>query len=229
MDFAVVQTHITGEMSARRASGSAKGSARNIQVGDGKIQNVKLVLLGDMSVGKSSIALRFVRGEYTENALATIGAAFLTQKVNVSGQTIQFDIWDTAGQERYYSLAPMYYRGAQAAVVVYDITNMKTFTRAVKWIKELKQQANSPIVIVLVGNKADMAADKRTVSKEEGQSFAEENNLIFTEASAKTGMCVGDLFMAIAQTLASHGFSREQQDQNVKLGKDSKKKGGGCC
>ncbi|XP_052812841.1 uncharacterized protein LOC128240289 [Mya arenaria] len=220
-------------MSERGASRSATGSVRNIPAGSmsggGKLQNVKLVLLGDQGVGKSSIALRFVRGEFTENSEATIGAAFLTQTVSVSGQTIKFDIWDTAGQERYHSLAPMYYRGAQAAVVVYDITNKNTFERAVKWIKELKQQANSQIVIVLAGNKADMAAEKRTVPKEEGQSFAEENNLIFTEASAKTGMCVGDVFMAIAQTLASHGIPREQQDQNVKLGKDSKKKGGGCC
>ncbi|XP_052812842.1 uncharacterized protein LOC128240290 isoform X1 [Mya arenaria] len=209
--------------------------------GGGELQNVKLMLLGDQGVGKSSIALRFVRGEFTENSGATAGAAFLTQAMRVSGQTIKFDIWDTSGQLRYHCLAAMNYRGAQAAVVVYDITNMgaqaavvnithkETFTRAVDWIRELKQLANSQNVIVLVGNKADMAAEKRTVPKEKGQSFAEENNLIFTEASAKTGMCVGDVFMTIAQTLASHGIPRKQQDQNVKLGKDSKRKGGCCC
>ncbi|WAR11075.1 RAB5C-like protein [Mya arenaria] len=152
--------------------------------GGGELQNVKLMLLGDQGVGKSSIALRFVRGEFTENSGATAGAAFLTQAMRVSGQTIKFDIWDTSGQLRYHCLAAMNYRGAQAAVVVYDITNMETFTRAVDWIRELKQLANSQNVIVLVGNKADMAAEKRT----KGQSFAEENNLIFTEASAKTGI-----------------------------------------
>ncbi|KAH3708318.1 hypothetical protein DPMN_067765 [Dreissena polymorpha] len=123
----------------------------------------------------------------------------------------------------------MYYRGAQAAVVVYDITSQKSFTRAVSWIKELKQQANSQIVILLTGNKADRAADHRKVSKDEGQRLAEENNLIFTECSAKTGMSVGEIFMSIAQTMARHGVPSPEKDagKSVKLEKDSGKKG--CC
>lgn len=217
-------------MSGRRGSGSGpRMSAGSAPPGGVKVQNVKLVLLGDQGVGKSSIALRFVRGEFTENSEATIGAAFLTQTVNVSGLSIKFDIWDTAGQERYHSLAPMYYRGAQAAVVVYDVTNTKTFQKAVTWIKELKQQANSQIIMVLAGNKADMAADKRVVSREEAQTFAEENNLIFTESSAKTGMCVGDIFMAVAQTLAKHRPLAEPETKGMKLAGDSGKKKDGCC
>lgn len=214
-------------MSGKRR-GNEPGAA---PVSGSKVQNVKLVLLGDQGVGKSSIALRFVRGEFTENSEATIGAAFLTQTINVSNVSIKFDIWDTAGQERYHSLAPMYYRGAQAAVVVYDVTNTKTFQKAVSWIKELKQQANSQIIMVLAGNKADMASEKRAVSREEAQAFAEENNLIFTESSAKTGMCVGDIFMAVAQTLAKlRPQSAEPEGKGIKLGKDSgKKKDGGCC
>ncbi|XP_045177502.1 ras-related protein Rab-5C-like isoform X2 [Mercenaria mercenaria] len=214
-------------MSAKRR-GNDTGS---VPGGGSKIQNVKLVLLGDQGVGKSSIALRFVRGEFTENSEATIGAAFLTQTVNVSNVSIKFDIWDTAGQERYHSLAPMYYRGAQAAVVVYDITNTKTFQRAINWIKELKQQANSQIIMVLAGNKADMASEKRAISRDEAQAFAEENNLIFTESSAKTGMCVGDIFMAVAQRLAQlRPQAVEPEGKGMKLGKDSgKKKEGGCC
>lgn len=215
---------------SRKVSGSGpRASSGNVQQGGVKVQNVKLVLLGDQGVGKSSIALRFVRGEFTENSEATIGAAFLTQTVNVSGSCIKFDIWDTAGQERYHSLAPMYYRGAQAAAVVYDITNTKTFQRAVQWIKELKQQANSQIIVVLVGNKADMAAEKRAVQRQDAQSFAEENNLIFTESSAKTGMCVGDIFMAVAQTLEKHRPATESEAKGIKLAKDSEKKRDGCC
>jgi len=191
---------------------------------------VKLVLLGDQGVGKSSLALRFVRGEFQENCEATIGAAFLTQTVNVASTTIKFDIWDTAGQERYHSLAPMYYRGAQAAIVVYDVTNAKTFSKATAWIRELRQQANSQIIMVLAGNKADMASEKRTVSRDEAQAFAEENNLIFGETSAKTGMCVGEIFMDVAESLARNGLRPESEDSaGLKLEKKKTEKKRECC
>ena len=89
----------------------------------GRVFQFKLVLLGDSAVGKSSLVLRFVRGQFFEYQESTIGAAFLTQTVALNDTTVKFEIWDTAGQERYHSLAPMYYRGAAAALVVYDITN----------------------------------------------------------------------------------------------------------
>merc|ERR1712137_340787 len=91
--------------------------------GGGRVFQFKLVLLGDSAVGKSSLVLRFVRGQFFEYQESTIGAAFLTQTVALNDTTVKFEIWDTAGQERYHSLAPMYYRGAAAAIVVYDITN----------------------------------------------------------------------------------------------------------
>lgn len=215
-------------MSSRRES---RPNQEQISQAPSKVQNVKLVLLGDQGIGKSSIALRYVRGEFTENSEATIGAAFLTQTTSLSSQAIKFDIWDTAGQERYHSLAPMYYRGAQAAVIVYDITSKKSFSRAIDWVKELKQQANAQIVMVLAGNKADMAAEKRAVSREDASAFAEEHNLIFLESSAKTGMCVGDIFMAVAQTMVrQNGQPVSENAKGVKLGKkDTKKKEGSCC
>lgn len=92
-------------------------------------------------------------------------AAFLTQTVCLDDTTVKFEIWDTAGQERYHSLAPMYYRGAQAAIVVYDITSQETFGRAKNWIKELQRQASPNIVIALAGNKADLSS-KRMVEYE---------------------------------------------------------------
>lgn len=91
--------------------------------GGQRVFQYKLVLLGDSAVGKSSLVLRFVRGQFFEYQESTIGAAFLTQTVALNDTTVKFEIWDTAGQERYHSLAPMYYRGAAAAIVVYDITN----------------------------------------------------------------------------------------------------------
>ncbi|XP_061616213.1 ras-related protein Rab-5C-like isoform X3 [Phyllopteryx taeniolatus] len=130
--------------------------------GANKICQFKLVLLGESAVGKSSLVLRFVKGQFHEFQESTIGAAFLTQTVCLDDTTVKFEIWDTAGQERYHSLAPMYYRGAQAAIVVYDITNEESFARAKNWVKELQRQASPHIVIALSGNKADLAS-KRAV------------------------------------------------------------------
>lgn len=165
-----------------------------------KICQFKLVLLGESAVGKSSLVLRFVKGQFHEFQESTIGAAFLTQTVCLDDTTVKFEIWDTAGQERYHSLAPMYYRGAQAAIVVYDITNEESFARAQNWVKELQRQASPNIVIGLSGNKADLAT-KRAVDAQVAQSYADENSLLFMETSAKTSMNVTEIFMAIAKKL----------------------------
>ncbi|ORZ28654.1 ras-domain-containing protein [Lobosporangium transversale] len=122
---------------------------------------VKLVLLGEAAVGKSSLVLRFVNDEFQENKEPTIGAAFLTQKCRLEDKVIKFEIWDTAGQERFHSLAPMYYRNAQAAVVVYDVTKASSLEKAKSWVKELQRQANPNIVIALTGNKVDLVSTGR--------------------------------------------------------------------
>merc|ERR1719511_252027 len=157
--------------------------------GSGRLAQFKLVLLGESAVGKSSLVLRFVKGQFHEFQESTIGAAFLTQTLCLDDTTVKFEIWDTAGQERYHSLAPMYYRGAQAAIVVYDITKPDTFGRAKEWVKELQRQASPNIVIALAGNKADLAG-QRSVDFEEASAYAEENSPLFLETSAKTAMNV---------------------------------------
>ncbi|GHJ87694.1 hypothetical protein NliqN6_4096 [Naganishia liquefaciens] len=124
-----------------------------------KAIQVKLVLLGEAAVGKSSLVLRFVSNDFNENNSPTIGAAFLTQKCRLEDKVIKFEIWDTAGQERFHSLAPMYYRNAAAAVVVYDITKASSLEKAKAWVNELQRQANPNIVIALVGNKLDLITD----------------------------------------------------------------------
>ncbi|KAL3229077.1 Vacuolar protein sorting-associated protein 21 [Nakaseomyces bracarensis] len=163
--------------------------------------SLKLVLLGEAAVGKSSIVLRFVSNDFSENKEPTIGAAFLTQRVTINEHTVKFEIWDTAGQERFASLAPMYYRNAQAALVVYDITKPQSFIKARHWVKELQEQASKDIIIALVGNKVDVLENgtERSVSREEAEKLAEEENLLFFETSAKTGENITDVFLAIGE------------------------------
>ncbi|KAK2905643.1 hypothetical protein Q8A73_009586 [Channa argus] len=182
-------------MNSRGSGGRSNGTLPQT-----KICQFKLVLLGDMAVGKSSLVLRFVKGQFDEFQETTIGAAFLAQSVCLDDTTVKFEIWDTAGQERYHSLAPMYYRGAQAAIVVFDITKPETFERAKAWVKELQRQASPNIVIALAGNKADLA-EKRLVEYEEAQTYAEDTGLLFMETSAKTAMNVNELFLAIAKKM----------------------------
>jgi Ras-related protein Rab-5C len=163
----------------------------------------KLVLLGESAVGKSSLVLRFVKDQFDDYRESTIGAAFLTQTVSLDdGASVKFEIWDTAGQERYKSLAPMYYRNANCAVVVYDITQSSSLEKARTWIRELQRQADRSIVIALCGNKSDLAeGGRRQVSQEEAKKYAEEEGLMWSETSAKTGEGVQEIFTEIAKKL----------------------------
>mmetsp|Transcript_37834 Transcript_37834/g.45613 ORF Transcript_37834/g.45613 Transcript_37834/m.45613 type:complete len:200 (+) Transcript_37834:358-957(+) len=188
----------------------------------------KLVLLGDMGTGKSSLVLRFVKGQFFEYQESTIGAAFLTQTVSVNDTTVKFEIWDTAGQERYHSLAPMYYRGAAAAIVVYDITSTDSFNRAKSWVRELQRQGNPALVMALAGNKADKA-EERKVSVEEGETYAEENGLFFMETSAKTASNVNELFYEIARKLPKAAPTPVPAGGIVLNSQTPAKKKPGCC
>ncbi|NXU47666.1 RAB17 protein, partial [Turnix velox] len=165
----------------------------------------KVVLLGSTSVGKSSLAYRYVKNDFKES-LPTVGCSFFTQTLNLEVATIKFEIWDTAGQEKYQSVCHLYYRGAQAALLVYDLTKKETLTRAKLWLRELEKEfLPDEIVIALVGNKTDLAAE-REVTTEEGEEFARTKGLLFSETSAKSNHQVSHTFMAIAQEL----LQREQ-------------------
>ncbi|KAL9975225.1 hypothetical protein ACROYT_G012358 [Oculina patagonica] len=182
----------------------------------GKICQIKLVILGGELVGKSSFVLRFVKGRFYEYQEATVGAAFLTMKLCLDDTTVKFEIWDTAGKELYSSLAPMYFKDARAAIVVYDITDHDTFGRAKTWVKELQRQASPNIVKVLAGNKADLSS-KRMVEYEDAQSYAEENGLLFMETSAKTGMNVNEIFLAVGKkVLRQHSATNETAGKSKK-------------
>jgi len=143
-----------------------------------------------------------------------VAAAFLTQTVALNDTTVKFEIWDTAGQERYHSLAPMYYRGAAAAIVVYDITSPDSFARAKSWVRELQRQGNPNIVIALAGNKSDLAS-KRKVEPDEARAYAEENNIMFMETSAKTASNVNELFVQIGASRTFPGCPIQLQSWSL--------------
>ncbi|XP_049659026.1 ras-related protein Rab-17 isoform X2 [Accipiter gentilis] len=158
----------------------------------------KVVLLGSMSVGKSSLAYRYVKNDFKE-LLPTVGCSFFTQTLNLEVATVKFEIWDTAGQEKYHSVCHLYYRGAHAALLIYDITNKETLNKAKLWLRDLEKEfLPDEIVIALVGNKMDLAAD-REVATQEGEEFARTKGLLFMETSAKSCHQVNDIFMAIGE------------------------------
>jgi small GTP-binding protein len=167
----------------------------------------KLLLLGETNVGKTSLIRRFINDKFIEKQQTTIGAVFLTKTILLDNKTIKLEIWDTAGQERYHSLAPMCYRNADGAIIVYDITNQDSFTRAKTWINQLKEQAPSDIQIILVGNKSDLGSNKNDAT------FFAENICGFFETSAKETTNVSEVFYQIAQLMID---KRKQDDQLVK-------------
>ncbi|KAL1311070.1 hypothetical protein AAFC00_001279 [Neodothiora populina] len=142
-----------------------------------------MVLIGDSGVGKSNLLSRFTRNEFNLDSKSTIGVEFATRSIQVDAKTIKAQIWDTAGQERYRAITSAYYRGAVGALLVYDISKHQTYENVTRWLKELRDHADSNIVIMLVGNKSDLR-HLRAVPTEEAKQFASENNLSFIETSA---------------------------------------------
>lgn len=143
----------------------------------------KLLLIGDSGVGKSCLLLRFADNTYTDSYISTIGVDFKIRTLEIDGKTVKLQIWDTAGQERYRAITSAYYRGAVGALLVYDISKHVTYENVVRWLKELRDHADSNIVIMLVGNKSDLR-HLRAVPTEEAKAFAAENGLSFIETSA---------------------------------------------
>ena len=165
-----------------------------------KILEAKIVLLGDVNVGKTSIASRYCKNSFNEHHINTIGGAYQQQKVVLSnGAMIKLHIWDTSGQERFRAMTNLYYRDAQVAILTYDITNESTFASIDFWIQELKYKVeNENMILCLVGNKCDVNQEDRKITNFKGKNYAQENNMIFFETSAKTGEGVKDLFVTIA-------------------------------
>lgn len=156
----------------------------------------KVLLIGDSSVGKSCILLRFSEDSYTETHISTIGVDFKIKTVEMDGKVIKLQIWDTAGQERFRTITSSYYRGAHGIFVVYDITNHDTFENVKQWLQEIGRYAGDNIDILLVGNKNDLE-NKREVTFEEGKHFADSIGVEFIETSAKNASNVDKAFLTM--------------------------------
>ncbi len=153
----------------------------------------KLIFLGDQNVGKSSILNRFLSDTFVEEYQATIGLDFQSKNVQIDNQDVHLLLYDTAGQEKFRSLIPMYTRDANIILLVYDITNKESFENLYVWLKDLTNININEVIICIVGNKTDLN-EKREVSNEEGQKYAQEHDFIFQEVSAKTGEGFSELF-----------------------------------
>ncbi|XP_049579491.1 RAB6B, member RAS oncogene family a isoform X1 [Syngnathus scovelli] len=164
------------------------------------LKKFKLVFLGEQSVGKTSLITRFMYDSFDSTYQATIGIDFLSKTMYLEDRTVRLQLWDTAGQERFRSLIPSYIRDSTVAVVVYDITNANSFRQTTKWIDDVRTERGSDVIVMLVGNKTDLA-DKRQISVKEGEQQAKELSVMFTETSAKTGHNVKQLFRRVASAL----------------------------
>ncbi|RZC94193.1 hypothetical protein C5167_021437 [Papaver somniferum] len=156
----------------------------------------KIVLIGDSGVGKSNILSRFTRNEFCLESKSTIGVEFATRTLQVDGKTIKAQIWDTAGQERYRAITSAYYRGAVGALLVYDTTKRQTFDNVQRWLRELRDHADSNIVILLAGNKSDLK-HLRAVNEDDAQVIAEKEGLSFLETSALEALNIEKAFQTI--------------------------------
>ena len=164
----------------------------------------KIILIGDANIGKTSLINRYVTNLFNEKYLCTIGVDFMMKSIIYDNQLIKLQIWDTAGMEKYKQITTSYYRGAQAAIVCFDLTSKSSFESVTKWIDDFSQFYN-PIfhkTIILVGNKADLI-EQREVTDVDIENFRKINNYVYYEASAKTGENVETLFMELAKKLYS--------------------------
>ena len=160
----------------------------------------KYIVIGDSAVGKSCLLLQFTDQRFETIHDLTIGVEFGARMITLDSAKVKLQIWDTAGQESFRSITRNYYRGATGGLLVYDITRRETFEHIKSWLEDAQSYSNVPITLTLVGNKCDLE-DKRQISREEGEAFARENNLLFFESSAKSAANVERLFIETAQAI----------------------------
>lgn len=158
----------------------------------------KIVFLGEINVGKTSIIMRFMYNTFETNYEATIGIDFLHKIVTVANQKVRLQLWDTAGQERFRSLLPSYIRDSHIIMVCYDVTNMDSFARVDHWIADIRKERGEEVLVCIVGNKTDLEGE-RVVTTQMGQQKADDyEGVLFFETSAKDKTNVNELFYSMA-------------------------------
>ncbi|KAJ8905027.1 hypothetical protein NDN08_001539 [Rhodosorus marinus] len=172
----------------------------------------KLLLIGDSSVGKSCLLLRFSDGSFNESQMSTIGVDFKIRTLELDKKTFKLQIWDTAGQERFRTIAAAYYRGAQGIIIVYDVTNKQSFENVEMWLSEVNKYGSGDVNKLLVGNKSDLTG-KREVETERGKELAESNGMKFLETSAKTAENVEEAFLTMTREVFQQIGSDVAQDK----------------
>lgn len=185
---------------------------------DDILTTLKILIIGESGVGKSSLLLRFTEDNFDPEQTLTIGVDFKTKKLTVDSNTVKLAIWDTAGQERFRTLTPSYYRDAQGAILVYDVSNYNTFARLETWLNELEiYSTKRNIIKMIVGNKIDV--DQREVSREQGLQFARRHQTLFIEASAKTRDGVQCAFEELVhKIIQTPGLWETYRDGNIQVG-----------
>jgi small GTP-binding protein len=197
---------------------------------------LKIVLIGESGVGKTNLLAKFVRNDFQVDSKSTIGVEFAIATMRFEDKNVRAQIWDTAGQERYRAVTTAYYRGAVGAMLLYDLTSAVTFSALGKWLKELRE-ADPKIVVMLVGNKCDLS-DSRVIATEDGMDFAERENLLFIETSAKDSRNVKESFTrliaAIVDRYSKTGFDDggkggAELSKGVRVGRSPDEESKGCC
>jgi small GTP-binding protein len=168
----------------------------------------RIILIGDSSVGKTSILTTLTGDQFNPSERSTIGANWHLLIEEINGERIELQIWDTAGQECYRSLGPLYYRSAVAGIVVFDVTNQASFSNVNTWINAFRATAGKDVPIFLVGNKIDLV-NQRVIGFDDANQFANEQNFEFFETSAKVCHGIRELFHAVAEKVAQEGIVRD--------------------
>ncbi|KAF9177710.1 hypothetical protein BGZ51_008455 [Haplosporangium sp. Z 767] len=174
----------------------------------------KVVILGSQGVGKTSLVVRYVQRTFSANCTSTIGASFMTKKLVVDNCKVRLQIWDTAGQERFRSMAPMYYRGANAAILVYDITSEESFRDMNSWVEELRKNMSEELIIHVVGNKLDLAATRRAIPISRTKQYVEDilgPDCTVHEVSARDDNGIEELFLQITRKLVEKKHEIERR------------------
>jgi len=178
------------------------------------------MMIGDTTVGKTSLLVRYADNDFNESVLATIGIDFKIKTIDHEGKRIKLQIWDTAGQERFRTITQAYYRGAMGILLIYDVTNTKTWSNIRNWVRNIEANAPQTVNKILIGNKCDMTA-MRQVTAQQGEQLAREYDMKFFETSARSGQNVSEAFLTLAtdvkDRLLKGGDGAQQQTGGVNL------------